>query len=66
MKHQVLKPFVCEVSEEFILPGTSFNCDDYNRVNKLHDLGFIRKNDESEKLKKPSTPKKVTKNATKD
>ena len=62
MEHQVLKPFVCKVSGEFILSGT-FVCDDYKRVNELHDLGFIRKNDESEKLKKPSTTKKVTRNA---
>ena len=65
MKHQVLIPFVCKVSGEFILSGT-FVCDDYERVNELHELGFIRKNDESEKLKKPSTTKKVTKNVTKD
>lgn len=66
MEHQVLKPFVDEVSGEFLMPGTSFICDDYNRVLKAHELGFIRKNDESEKLKKPSTPKKVTKNAKQD
>ena len=65
MKHVVLKPFVCKVSGEFILSG-AFICDDYERVNELHELGFIRKNDESEKLKKPSPQKKVTKNASKD
>ena len=65
MKHQVLKPFVCKVSGEFILTGT-FVCDDFERVNELHELGFIRKNDESEQLKKPSKTKKVTKNARKD
>ena len=63
MKHLVLIPFVDEVSGEYLMPGTSFICDDYNRVMKIHELGFIRKNDESEKLKKPSIPKKVTKNA---
>ena len=62
MEHQVLKPFVCKVSNEFILSGT-FVCDDYERVNELHELGFICKNDESEKLKKPSTTRKVNKNA---
>ena len=66
MKHLVLIPFVDEVSGEYLMPGTSFICDDYNRVQKVHELGFIRKNDESEKLKKPSTAKKVTKNAKQD
>ena len=59
MNHEVLIPFIDEVSDKFILPGTSFTCDDYKRVNKLHELGFIRKNDESEKLKKPSTANKA-------
>ena len=62
MEHQVLKPFVCKVSGEFILSGT-FICDDFERVNELHELGFIRKNDESAKPKKPSTRGKVTRNA---
>ena len=66
MEHVVLKPFIDEVSGGFLMPGASFVCDDYNRVLKVHELGFIRKNDESEKLKKPSTVKKVTKNANKD
>ena len=66
MKHQVLIPFVDEVTGVYLMPGTSFICDDYNRVQKVHELGFIRKNDESEKLKKPSTTKKVTKNAKQD
>ena len=66
MKHLVLIPFVDEASGEFLMPGASFICDDYDRVQKVHELGFIQKNDESEKLKKPSTTKKVTKNATKD
>ena len=65
MEHVVLKPFIDEVSGVFLMPGTSFICDDYNRVLKVHELGFIKKNDESEKLK-PSTQKKVTKNARKD
>lgn len=66
MEHVVLKPFIDEVSGVFLMPGTSFVCDDYNRVEKVHGLGFIQKNDESEKLKKPSTTKKVTKNAKQD
>ena len=65
MKHVVLKPFIDEVTGILLMPGTSFVCDDYNRILKVHELGFIRKNDESEKLKKPSTTKKVTKNASK-
>ena len=65
MEHLVLIPFVDEVTGVYMMPGTSFICDDYNRVMKVHELGFIRKNDESEKLKKPSTTKKVTKNASK-
>ena len=65
MEHQVLTPFVDGVTGVYMMPGTSFICDDYNRVQQAHELGFIRKNDESDKLKKPSTAKKVTKNATK-
>jgi len=66
MEHLVLIPFVDKVSGEHLTPGTLFICDDYERVLKAHDLGFIRKNDESDKLKKPSTTKKVTKNVRKD
>ena len=66
MEHLVLIPFVDEVTGVYMMPGSSFICDDYNRVMKVHELGFIRKNDESEKLKKPSTTKKVTKNVSKN
>ena len=59
----MLIPFVDEATGVYLMPGTSFICDDYDRVQKVHELGFIRKNDESEKLKKPSTVKKVIKNA---
>mgnify|MGYP003499595657 FL=1 len=65
MEHVVLKPFIDEATGVFLMPGASFVCDDYNRVELAHGLGFIQKNDESENLKKPSTTKKVTKNATK-
>lgn len=66
MEHVVLKPFIDEATGAFLMPGASFVCDDYVRVLKVHELGFIQKNDESEKLKKPSTTRKVTKNARKD
>lgn len=66
MEHVVLKPFIDEATGVYLMPGALFVCDDYNRVLKVHELGFIRKNDESEKLKKPSTPKKVTKHVSKD
>lgn len=66
MQHLVIIPFVDEVSGEYLLPGTSFICDDYTRVQKVHNLGFIRKNPYSEGLKKPSPTKKVRKNVKQD
>ena len=65
MEHVVLKPFICAETGVFLMPGIPFVCEDYERVNKAHALGFIQKNDESEKLK-PSNTKKVNKNASKD
>ena len=66
MEHVVLKPFICAESGVFLMPGNPFICEDYERVELAHGLGFIKKNDESEKLKKPSTTKKVTKNVKQD
>lgn len=66
MKHVVLKPFICKETGVYLMPGSPFVCDDLERVNKAHELGFIQKNDESEKLKKPSRAKKVNKDASED
>lgn len=66
MRHSVLVPFINLESGEYKLPGSFYTSEDYERVNELHDLGFIRKNKDSENLKKPSTAKKaVAKDADK-
>lgn len=66
MRHSVLVPFIKTESGEFKLPGSFYTSEDYDHVNELHDLGFIRKHKDTESLKKPSANKKaVAKDADK-
>lgn len=59
MEHIILKPFVDKESGVYFTPGSFYICDNFEKVQELEKMGFIKANEMTSSLEKKTTPAKV-------